>query len=423
MSEENAAPVHTIGIVGLGRLGLAVADRLLSAGYAVVCCARGRSDELVERGGRIAGDGTPRSVAEACDVLLTCLPSTAIDAAMAAPEGVLGAPDPLPVVLEMSTAPIELKERVRGQLVGRGSDLLDCPVSGTPTMVESGLGVIYASGSAGAYDGAVDVLTAISPGVSYLGDLGAGSKMKYVANLLALVHVTATAEAMALADALGLDLARVAELISASPAAMSGQFKVRAPMIADGRFDGEMVTVRDAREVLDHVTSAAQGAGVPVPLATVAKDLLDEFGDTGEDDSDPGKLIQFLTRVSTPDDGLAPRETTRHRRLHIAVSRVSAPNAGIPPADLLREHLAWMAELEASGRVFAAGPVVDDDDGIVGDGVYIVRADSIAGAEKLVANDPLHRSGHRTFEVFGWDPHQGRITLTATLADAGTALN
>jgi 3-hydroxyisobutyrate dehydrogenase len=420
--EDNARPQRTVGIVGLGRLGLVVADRLLQAGYPVVCCARGRSAELVERGGRIAGDGTPRAVAEACDVLFTCLPSTAIEAAFAEPDGVLGAAGRLPVVLELSTAPIELKQRLRGQLVEHGSDLLDCPVSGTPAMVESGLGVIYASGDAATYSGAAHALTAVSPGLAYLGEFGTGSKMKYVANLLVLVHVTAAAEAMALARALGLDLPRVAELISASPAAVSGQFKIRAPMIAGGRFDGTMVTVRDAREVLGHVASAARGAGVRVPLASVAKDLLDEFGDEGEDDSDPGKLIQFLVRAEAADDVPAPREARRHARLHVAMSRLAEPGAGPPPSDVLREHLAWMARLEAAGSVFAAGPVVDDDSAILGDGVYIVRADSIAEAKKLLAGDPMHRSGHRTCEVFGWEPHQGRIVLSAALTDIGTAV-
>lgn len=420
MLEDNARPQRTVGIVGLGRLGLVIADRLLKAGHPVVCCARGRSAELIERGGRIAGDGTPRAVAEACDVLLTCLPSAAIGAAFAGPDGVLGAAGRPPVVAELSTAPIELKRRLREQLAERGSDLLDCPVSGTPAMVESGLGVIYASGDAAAYSDAAHVLAVVSPGLAYLGELGTGSKMKYVANLLVLVHVTAAAEAMALARALDLDLSRVTELISASPAAVSGQFKVRAPMIADGRFDGAMVTVRDAREVLGHVAATARAAGVRVPLASVAKDLLDEFGDAGEDDSDPGKLIQFLTRVV--DDAPAPREARPPARLHVAMSRVAEPGAGPPPSDVLREHLAWMARLEASGSVFAAGPVVDDDSEILGDGVYIVRADSIAEAKKLLAGDPMHRSGHRTCEVFGWEPHQGRIVLSATLTDTGTAL-
>lgn len=286
--------MDTVGFIGLGRLGSQIASSVLDAGYAVVCSPRGRVGELVDRGARVVGDGSPRAVAQAADVVLTCLPASALPAVFLGDDGLLTAAGAPPIVVDLSTASLAVKEQVREAAAARGGEVLDCPVSGTPSMVAAGNGVIYASGARPAYERVGELLGAVSSNVRYLGAFGTGTKTKLVANLLALVHATATAEAMAFAAALGLDLDEVVEIVAASPAAVSGQFTVRAPLIARGRFDGDLVTVKDAREVLDNVTGAAATAGSSVPLTTTAKRLLDEFGARGEDESDPGKLALFL---------------------------------------------------------------------------------------------------------------------------------
>lgn len=284
---------RTIGFVGLGRLGLPVASLLLDAGYPLVCCKRGRSDELVSRGATIPGDGAPKDVAEVADVVFTCLNMGSIGPVITGKDGILAAAN-LPVVIDLTTAPVTEKQGLRAQLNERGSDLLDCPVSGTPAMAAAKLATIFASGDRKTYDDIAELLTAVSPSSVYVGELGAGAKMKYIANLLAFIHVTAAAEAMALAANFDLDLDLVAQVISASPGATSGQFNIRAPMIAAGQFDGKLVTVKETREVLEQIASAAADAGASIPLLSVTKQLIDDFGDQGNDDSEPAKLTLSL---------------------------------------------------------------------------------------------------------------------------------
>src|SRR5437870_5775373 len=114
----------TVGFIGIGRLGLPFAANLVGSGYDVVCCARGRSAELVEHGGRNAGDGSPRAVAEAADgVVLTCLPDD--DALDEVVSGLLEAGGAAPIVVEMSTVSIAGKQRNRDRLATAGGDLLD----------------------------------------------------------------------------------------------------------------------------------------------------------------------------------------------------------------------------------------------------------------------------------------------------------
>lgn len=285
---------QTVGFIGLGRLGSPLAANLLDAGRDVVCCARGRSDELVAKGARIPGDGSPRAVAEAADVVLTCLPSEAsLQEVIGGEDGVLAAGRPT-LVVELSTFAIPFKREQRDALVAAGGELLDCPVSGTPPMAAAREAVVFASGEREAFARAEPVLKDLTPKTVYVGEFGAATNMKYVANFLAFVHVTVAAEAMAFAGAVGLDQNMVAKLISASPGATSGQFSIRAPLMAEGRFESTLVTVDMMRKDLELITAQARDAGASARLLEVVKELYDEMAQAGDGDSDPAKLSAVL---------------------------------------------------------------------------------------------------------------------------------
>jgi 3-hydroxyisobutyrate dehydrogenase-like beta-hydroxyacid dehydrogenase len=289
------AQPQTVGFIGLGRLGLPFATNLVAAGYDVAGCRRGRSEELVAAGGRIAGDGTARAVAQEARVVITCVQDDAcLEAVMDGEDGLLSAVGDAPTVIEMSTVPIPEMARWRDGLIARGGTLLDCPVSGTPEMAAARKAVVFASGDRAAFDRVAEIVAAIAPANVFVGELGAGTNFKYVANLLAFVHVTAAAEAMAFAAACGLDQKLVASVISQSPAATSGQFNIRAPLIAGGNFDSPLVTVNQMREVCEQICAHADEIGASTPLISVVYDLYEEFAAQGEGNSDPGKLALYL---------------------------------------------------------------------------------------------------------------------------------
>jgi 3-hydroxyisobutyrate dehydrogenase-like beta-hydroxyacid dehydrogenase len=289
-----------IGFIGIGRLGLPFALNLAAAGYRVLGCSRGRSDELTAGGGAIAGDGTPRAVAEEAGIVITCLPDDeALQEVIDGEHGLLAAPGTAPTVIELSTVSIPLMERLREELSARGGELLDCPVSGTPQMAQEKKAVIFASGDREAYDRVSEIIKAIAPANVFVGGLGSGTNFKYVANLLAFVHVTAAAEAMAFAAAAGLDQKLVAAVISQSPGATSGQFNIRAPLIAENKFESALVTVDQMREVCEQICAHAEKVGASTPLVSVVRDLYDEFAALGEGQSDPGKLALYLQQRAT----------------------------------------------------------------------------------------------------------------------------
>jgi 3-hydroxyisobutyrate dehydrogenase len=272
----------TIGFLGIGRLGLPLAANLVEAGHQVVTTARGRHAELV--------GATVVDTVEA-DVICTCLPTEesladVVDAIVAA-----GRPA---TVIELSTFSIPFKAQQRERLLAIGGEMLDCPVSGTPVSAENKEAVIFVGGEKAVYDRVEDVLKAMTPRVVLCGGFGAGTNMKYVANFLAFTHVTVAAEAMAFAGANGLDQGLVAKLISNAPAATSGQFNIRAPLIAEGRFESTLVTVDMMRKDLELITAQAREAGASARLLDVVKDFYDEMAANGDGDADPAKLSAVL---------------------------------------------------------------------------------------------------------------------------------
>ena len=84
----------------------------------------------------------------------------------------------------------------------------------------------------------------------------------------------------------------------------------------------------------------------------------------------------------------------------------------------LQEHLKYQVELEANGSMFAAGPFADDEEQeSEGEGMVILRAESLAEARSMAENDPMHKSGARTFRLRPWMLNEGSITINITYSN------
>ena len=165
----------------------------------------------------------------------------------------------------MSTFPVDAKERTAAALAPRGAVVLDCPVSGTGAQAAKGDLVIYASGDEAAVERLRPVFADFSRECRYVGEFGAGMKMKFVANLLVTIHNLAAAEALIYAERSGLDLNMVYDAI-ASGAGTSRMFEVRAPLMIEGSYEPATmkheVYVKDLQLIMDH----ARSVEAPVPL-------------------------------------------------------------------------------------------------------------------------------------------------------------
>ena len=255
-------------MIGLGIMGSAMSANLMRARYRVV-----GYDVLAprRRKHRRAGGYAALSCADVgreAAIIICSLPSSAalehtVDDLVAI------APGPR-IVIETSTLPVAAKEDARRRLAARGITLLDCPVSGTGSQARARDIVVYASGDRRACRTAAPVFDAIARAHYYIGAFGAGSKMKFVANLLVAVHNVAAAEAMVLAMKAGLDPAMVVKVVG-DGSGSSRMFQVRAPMMAKGDYSRALMKLDVWQKDMTIIGDFARALDCPVPLfATTA---------------------------------------------------------------------------------------------------------------------------------------------------------
>ena len=254
----------TVGIVGLGRMGSAMAGNLIEAGFEVVGrdTDEVRADALAAMGGRPAD--SPRAVAEAADCVMTSLPTVAaFEAVTAGADGIAAANKPGLVAFDTSTLPIAVKEAGRKALAEAGGILLDTPLSGTGAQAMTRDLVVYASGDTAAIAGLTGVFEGFSRAHYDLGAFGNGSRMKFVANLLVAIHNVATGEAFALGIKAGLDPETIYEVISNS-AATSRIFEIRGPQMVAGDYSKASASIdmqlKDMKVIGDFLAEAGCAA-------------------------------------------------------------------------------------------------------------------------------------------------------------------
>ncbi len=253
-----------IGCVGLGHLGVSLAANLIRAGFTTHGFRRSSLAEFEAMGGHPAP--SPCEVASRSDVVITCLPSAeALVSVFRGPGGVLEGMRSGQVVIDVTTAPIAVKEDLRRAVEDRGGQLLDAPVSGRPAQVERREAVIFVSGQRDVADQSQHVFAALSQHHPYCGSFGNGTRLKFVANMLLTIHTLATAEAANIAAQVGIGPDLLLDALSNTPAA-SEVLRRRLPILATGQTEvppasSEMI-YQDLRTIDAFITASS----APTPL-------------------------------------------------------------------------------------------------------------------------------------------------------------
>ncbi len=311
-----------MGVIGLGIMGGAMSDNLLAAGFEVY-----GYDTDAERQRSFAGIGlsSAAEVASRSDVVLLSLPSgealsevaeriatagkgaaagateqgaTAAGATEAATEGATGAAAGVnrtpagPVVVEMGTLPLEVKQKAQERLAAVGLDVLDAPVSGTGLQAADATLVVYASGSRPAFESARAVFDVVAARSFYLGEFGNGSRMKFVANLLVAVNTVSAAEAHALGAAAGLDPSVTQEVIAAGVGS-SRMFEIRGRMMVEGNYDpaARLAIIKKDAEI---IAEYARALGVSTPLLDAVLPLYQRGTTSGLGDLDAAAVRRLF---------------------------------------------------------------------------------------------------------------------------------
>jgi len=189
--------METVGLIGLGKIGLPIAENLIKSGYRVLGYRRGSMADFEKIGGIPAR--SPADVGAQADIVLTCLPSVeSLDEAVQGKNGLVQSARPGQIIIELGSHLVPDKERQIASLAARGAIFLDGEVGGTPGMVSERKAVVYLAGDAEAAKKAEQVVRGFTDICHYFGAFGAASKVKLINNLLVTIQIAATAEAMAL---------------------------------------------------------------------------------------------------------------------------------------------------------------------------------------------------------------------------------
>jgi len=288
--------VNTVGIVGLGQLGLPIAANLISAGFRVVGFPRSSAAAFAAVGGIALG--SPAEVLKEAEVLLLCLPSESAQLqVLDGDDGLLKSGVRNKTVVELSTYRRSFKLAQEARLVDAGLSVLECEVSGSPPMVSQKKAALFVGGSKELYEGCRAVLDAIAPTQFHLGPFGAALNMKLIANALLAIHTLAAAEALNLGARAGFDPHLVVEAIRQSAGA-STMFAIRAPMMADRRFEPAPGPFTTLEKYLDLASELAIDSGSATPLFATALPYYRRAVEQGIGDQDISAVITLLEEES-----------------------------------------------------------------------------------------------------------------------------
>jgi 3-hydroxyisobutyrate dehydrogenase-like beta-hydroxyacid dehydrogenase len=289
-----------VGMIGLGIMGSAMSANLIRAGFKVV------GYDVVPRAlqaHRKAGGVVARNcqeVAKKCDIIVTSLPSS--DALLETATQLAKSSRKNQIVVETSTLPIPVKEEARKLLASRGTIFLDCTLSGTGAQARVKDLIVYASGDRKACDLVAPVMEGFARAQYYVGAFGAGSKMKFVANLLVAIHNVAAAEAMVLAMKSGLDPELVLKVV-ADGAGGSRMLQVRGPMMVKGDYSDATMKVQTWQKDMTIIGDYARKIDCPTPLLSASASIYTAAMAMGLGAEDTGAVCAVLERMANNPRG------------------------------------------------------------------------------------------------------------------------
>ena len=296
-----AATDTSVGFVGLGHMGGTMAGRLLAAGHPVYGTSLSRADaEALEARGLQWRD-TPRTVAEAVEVVFTSIPDDdALNEVASGPDGILAGLGAGHTWVDMSTVSPQASREVAGRVRERGAAMLDAPVSGSVPQAQAGTLTIMVGGDEAAYERIAPLLRELGT-PTRVGSNGQGLVLKLAINISLAVQMLAFAEGLLLAERSGVDPELAIELMTQSPIG-SPMLKARAPIILDPP-DEAWFDLRFMQKDIELALDAGRRLEIPLPTADRVDDVLRRARALGYERRDLVALFQVLEQLAAERRG------------------------------------------------------------------------------------------------------------------------
>lgn len=282
--------VSTIAVLGTGIMGRPMAANLLAHGFRVRAWNRtsAKARPLAEQGAEVCA--TPREAATGADAVLTMLAEgDVVEQVMSGPDGVLSLDRPPPLWVQASTVGVDATSRLVELAESAALTFVDAPVLGTKQPAEQGKLVVLAAGADSALAECAPIFDAIGGRTLLVGEAGAASRLKLVVNAWVLAVTAATAQSVALAQALDLDPNLFLDSIEGGALDVPYAHVKGAAMI-EGEYPPSFpvtLAAKDAQLVLD----AGERTGVDLAVTRAALHQLARAVELGHQDADMAALF------------------------------------------------------------------------------------------------------------------------------------
>jgi 3-hydroxyisobutyrate dehydrogenase len=273
-----------VGLVGLGRMGSAIAQRLGERGCEVIAWDQ-NSKAMAAQGNRVRAVDSPRAVAESVDVVLSIITEDkGVRRVFTGADGFLAANVAGKLFIEMSTLQPATHRELAPQVAARGARLIDSPVLGSIPTVREGKLVALVGGEADDVARARSVLDHLTRRVAHLGPNGAGCAMKLAVNLGMAVYLQALAESLALGTSEGLGIDQMLDIFSDAVTA-TPWLKGKLPVLRGEPSDITLDIRTMRKDVLSAIASGARnGVAMPATSGALASLAAAVAGGWGEKD-------------------------------------------------------------------------------------------------------------------------------------------
>ena len=289
--------MSTVGFVGLGLMGQAFTQRLAERSHRIV--GFDIDDEKVKAAAAwgVAPASSAAAVAEAADLVLVCVINTAaVEDVATGPRGLTAAPNIAgKICIDVSTTEIEATHRVAAALGARGMDFVDAPVSGGPGAAKAGTLAIMAGGSEAAIAKITPLMRELGD-FTHMGEVGTGQATKLVNQTIVLTNFCVLAEALRLAQAYGVDAAKIPEALKAGFAGSNMLGPIFPQMLAEDFKPRGFA--RQVRKDLEMLQTAARDRHLAMPMAAQALTLYRLLNASGKAELDAASVVSLYPRES-----------------------------------------------------------------------------------------------------------------------------
>jgi 3-hydroxyisobutyrate dehydrogenase len=291
----------TVAFIGLGKMGIGMAARVLAAGHTLHVYNRtaARADSLVERGARLFA--TPREACVGVDAVFSMVSDDAGSRAIwCGPDGVLEASTaPGALAIECSTLSHAWVMRLAAQATAKGLRYLDAPVTGLPDAAAAGELTLLVGADPAELAAARELLRVFSQRVLHFGGIGTGTAYKLIVNLLGAVQIASVAESMAIAERAGLDLRVVADALAAGQAASPQVVRNSRRMVVGNHQQDIVFTPQLRLKDVRYALEFARQLGIGSPFGSQAEAAFGRLYDLGLQDANESAVLE-VARLQTP---------------------------------------------------------------------------------------------------------------------------